>query len=218
MYRLTRFVAVLFLLSPLCAGGLQAKSKPPVKFGDACHCIGCHAEYRWDVKTDEDEPPDTVPNRVTPSVIGAWPGPGGIFQKDTPRKGKEKRWYALTGRVTLVKIEPDGDLHIQLVDETAEDSDLNVVVEVPFGEPWCDIRDKVFRWTNQAFPFQTQGKKFTLQEQPVITVVGKAFYDAIHGGGDTSSNRRPVPHNAAATTRKVSIWEIHPVMTLTVGQ
>jgi hypothetical protein len=52
-----------------------------------------------------------------------------------------------------VKVEPDGDLHIQLVDQDADDGDVNVVVEVPFGEPWCDIRKEVFSWTTRTFPF-----------------------------------------------------------------
>ena len=134
----------------------------------------------------------------------------------TPRRVDERKWYSLTGRVTLVKIEPDGDLHIQLVDENAQDDDVNVVVEVPFGHPWCNIRKEVFSWTNQTFPFQTQGKKFTLNSNPIITVTGKAFYDAIHGGKDTSLNRRKAPPNAAPTTRHVTIWEIHPVMHLDV--
>src|SRR6266567_3601446 len=138
-----------------------------------------------------------------------------IFDKDTERKGREKNWYRLTGRVSLVKIEPDGDLHIQLVDDGAADGDVNVVVEVPFGDPWCDIRDTVFGWVNHDFPIPTTGgKKFTLDRKPVITVVGKAFYDAIHGQGDTSKNRRRVPDGAAETTKQVTIWEVHPVMRL----
>jgi hypothetical protein len=208
-------IAAIAIL-PLVSGATFAGSNVPAQFKDECHCVGCHAEYRWDVKTDDEAAPQSVSNSISPSDIGAWHGPGGIFKKDTARKGKERRWYALTGRVTLVKQEVDGDLHIQLVDEAAQDDDVNVVVEVPFGEPWCDIRKEVFSWTNQKFPFKTAGKKFTLQKHPVISVTGKAFYDAIHGGGDTSSNRRPVPKNAAPTTKDVAIWEIHPVMNLEV--
>ena len=214
MWRSTIFAMVFVTFA--FTGTAVADSKAPVKFKDECHCVGCHAEYRWDVKTDDEDAPQSVSNNISPSDIGAWHGPGGIFTKDTARKGKEKKWYALTGRVTLVKQEPDGDLHIQLVDDGAQDDDVNVVVEVPFGEPWCDIRKEVFSWTSQTFPFRTGGKKLTLQKHPVITVTGKAFYDAIHGGADTSKNRRAVPNNAASTTKQVTIWEIHPVMKLDV--
>ena len=192
------------------------QGKPKVTFKDECHCVGCHAEYRWDVKTDDTEPPANVTSKLKPSQIGAWQGPGGIFTKTTPRRGKERNWYQVTGRVSLVKIEPDGDFHIQLVDEGAADGDVNVVVEVPFGEPWCDIRKEIFSWTKHSFPLATGGKKVTLEKKPVVTVTGKAFYDAIHGGGDTSKNRRPVPKGAAETTKNVTIWEIHPVMRLDV--
>jgi len=43
-----------------------------------------------------------------------------------------------------VKIEPDGDFHIQLVDEGGADRGVNVVVEVAFGEPWCGMRKRGF--------------------------------------------------------------------------
>lgn len=203
----------------LCAIGTMpssAKNTVPATFKDECHCVGCHGEYRWDAKIDEEEPPSSVPTKLTPSQIGQWPGPGGIFDKTTGRRGLEKRWHEVTGRVSLVKLEVDGDLHIQLVDENAQDGDVNVVVEVPFGDPWCDIRREVFGWTGQTFPFKTAERKFSLEKRPLIKVTGKAFYDAIHGGGDTSKNRRPVPTNAAATTKNVTIWEIHPVMKLEV--
>ena len=214
-------VAVVGVLFPLVLSILPAYGEtthPPVTFKDTCHCVGCHAEYRWDVKTDDEAPPQNVNNKLTPSDMGKWSGPGGIFTKSTARRGKERQWFQLTGRVTLVKIEPDGDLHIQLVDQNGQDDDVNVVVEVPFGDPWCDIRKEVLSWTHEKFPFATQGKKFTLQTKPVITVTGKAFFDAIHGGGDTSLNRRKAPKNAAPTTKHVTIWEIHPVMQLEVAK
>ena len=140
----------------------------------------------------------------------------GIFTEDTPRRAREKKWYSLTGRVTLVKIEPDGDLHIQLVDENAADGDVNVVVEVPFGEPWCEIRKEVFSWTSQTFPLVSPGKKLKLAKHPVITVVGRTFYDAVHGGKDTSRNPRPKPKNASPSSSNVRIWEVHPAMRLEV--
>jgi hypothetical protein len=177
MKRLIRVAAlgVLFAFSVSVSPAYTAETKhAPAKFKDSCHCVGCHAEYRWDVKTDDDSPPQNVTTKLTPSEIGNWDGPGGIFHQTTARRGKERQWFQLTGRVSLVKIEPDGDLHIQLVDEKAEDDDVNVVVEVPFGDPWCDIRKEVFSWTSHKFPIVTQGKKFTLNSNPVITVTGVA--------------------------------------------
>jgi len=47
----------------------------------------------------------------------------------------------------------------------------------------------------------------TLREQPVITVVGKAFCDVDHAPRNQTNRRNNVPSFA--------VWEIHPVMRLT---
>ena len=127
---------------------------------------------------------------------------------DTPRAGKETEWFEVTGRVTLVRAEADGDFHIQLVDADGG-SDVNVVVEVPVGDRWCSIRQTVMSWGKHQPPFTVRSSnQLTLIKKPIVKVVGKAFYDAAHAGKDTTGNRRPV------TSQAVTIWEIHPVMTL----
>jgi hypothetical protein len=124
-----------------------------VIFVSATECHGAHGVYRWDVKTDHEVPPDVIPeaNRVKSSDIGGWAPPQGVITTHTPRSGREKEWYEISGRVTLLKAEPDGDLHIQLVDADGS-STINVVVEVPVkqhvGEsPWDGVREVVFGWT-----------------------------------------------------------------------
>jgi hypothetical protein len=47
-----------------------------------------------------------------------------------------------------------------------------------------------------------------LNQRPVITVVGKAFYDAVHEKKSTPNRRKD--------NLNVTVWEIHPVMRLTV--
>jgi hypothetical protein len=85
-----------------------------------------------------------------------------------------------------------------------------VVVEVPAAPQWCSIRQTVFRWTTTRFPFQTSSaKKLNVTNPPIITVVGKAFFDIRHSLKDQSKNRRRNLLSHAA-------WEIHPVMKLTV--
>ena len=67
----------------------KAKAKATVTFKDSCHCIKCHAEYRWTAKTDEEEMPSgTTSAAITPSDVGAFKGPGGVFDKDTPRRAR----------------------------------------------------------------------------------------------------------------------------------
>ena len=185
-----------------------------VEFVSPTECKGDHGVYRWVVKTDHEVPPDSIPeaNKVKPSDIGKWQPPRGVITTNTPRSGREKDWFQVTGRVALVKVEADGDLHIQLVD-TDGGSKVNVVVEVPVkqspGEsPWDEIRRKVFGWTKTNFPFKVKSdRRLELVSTPVIRVEGKAFFDATHRGD--------VPNRRKDTLgEEVTVWEIHPVMTL----
>ncbi|HZR78172.1 MAG TPA: hypothetical protein VFA58_03140, partial [Chthoniobacterales bacterium] len=65
----------------------------------------------------------------------------------------------------------------------------------------------VFSWTDAQFPLTG---RFRLREHPVVTVVGKAFYDIDHSGNDTVVNRRNYDGSLA-------IWEIHPVMKISLA-
>jgi hypothetical protein len=59
------------------------------------------------------------------------------------------------------------------------------------------------------FNFTTKtGHKLRLDTKPTVRVVGKAFYDAVHGKKSTPNRRK---HN-----RFLTVWEIHPVMRLSV--
>ena len=125
------------------------------------------------------------------------------------RTGNEVHWYALTGRVVSVQAENDGDVHMVLVD-AHDEKPGKVIAEIPLGPKWCALRTTAFSWTNAVFPFTT-GKEqpFRLVGRPVITVIGKAFYDTDHSGKELHNNRRP-------TDKEKAVWEIHPVMALEV--
>jgi hypothetical protein len=51
-------------------------------------------------------------------------------------------------------------------------------------------------------------KKLTFGQSPIITVIGKAFWDVGHAPKDQGNRRKYMPDYAE--------WEIHPVMKLTV--
>ena len=122
----------------------------------------------------------------------------------------EQKWYALAGRVVDLKVESDGDIHIALVDANGNNVGT-VSAEVPVGPKWCEIRQTVFGWTTQNFPFSVKtADTLKIHEQHVTTVTGKAFYDIGHAPAD-HSNRRSKPEGYA-------VWEIHPAMTLHVNQ
>jgi hypothetical protein len=72
----------------------------------------------------------------------------------------------LTGRVVDAKVEADGDIHIGLVDATGNNAGT-VSAEIPVGPKWCEIRQTVFGWTTQKFPFGVkQGRlSFLRQDQ-----------------------------------------------------
>jgi hypothetical protein len=73
----------------------------------------------------------------------------------------------------------------------------------------CQLRTTVFSWTHINFPFHTSSTKtLKLDQSPVITVIGKAYFDVGHAPKDQSNGRKYQPGYAA--------WEIHPVMKLTV--
>ena len=120
----------------------------------------------------------------------------------------EQKWYALTGRVVDAKVEADGDIHIALEDATGNNVGT-VSAEIPVGPKWCEIRQTVFGWTTQKFPFSVKtAHALKIREPHVITVTGKAFYDIGHAPAD-HSNRRHTPKDYA-------VWEIHPVMKMEV--
>ena len=104
-------------------------------------------------------------------------------------------------------------MHVQLGDPKGEGR-LQVVVEIPVdhGNPdsaWSTMRKTVFDWSPQKFPFTTKtGHKLRLDSKPVVRVVGKAFWDAVHQKKSTPNRRRG--------KALVTVWEIHPVIRLTV--
>jgi hypothetical protein len=137
----------------------------------------------------------------------SWPGPDAPITMQSECTGIENKWFALSGRVVELKVEEDGDLHIALHDATGDKPGV-VVCEVPAKPQWCEIRTTVFSWTPTRFPFHTgTAKKLTFGQSPIITV-GKAFWDVGHAPKDQGNRRKYMPDYA--------VWEIHPVMKLTV--
>ena len=84
-----------------------------------------------------------------------------------------------------------------------------VICEVPAKSQWREMRTTVFSWTRTRFPLHIRSaKKLTINQAPVVTVIGKAFWDIGHAPKDQSNRRKYMPDYA--------VWEIHPVMKLNV--
>ena len=210
---------VLFsaLVAAFVIGSAFAKSVTAgtVTFVSPCECQGQKSGSRWPVKTD----PSPVPldkstiQAVTPSQIYEWKGPGTdvpLTPKTDTRIAAEQKWYNLTGRLDSVKVEDDGDITLVLKDAEGKKTGI-VGAEIPVGSTWCELRQTVFGWTTQTFPFSFKdSQKLQMRQQHIITVTGQAFFDVQHASPE-NSNRRTKP-------KKYSVWEIHPVMALYVDQ
>ncbi len=182
-----------------------------VVYSSECSCENDHGVARWRAKTDRSEPPGARSSiqAIVPSDMFGWSGPGTI-PRGGARLGKESQWFALTGRVITLQAENDADVHMVLVDPTGNKPG-KVIAEIPLGDRWCKLRTIAFGWTNVVFPFEVTRDEypFELIKHPIVTVIGKAFYDVDHSGKDYHINRRPRAKDKA-------VWEIHPVMQMEV--
>jgi hypothetical protein len=76
---------------------------------------------------------------------------------------------------------------------------------------WCESFAKLYSDGQVQFPFRARsGRRLKLTQPPVITVIGKAFFDIGHAPADHSNRRTNLQGYAA--------WEIHPVMKMEVIQ
>jgi hypothetical protein len=191
----------------------RATTKQTVRLASPCQITGQHGIDRWPAKTDAERLPTDKSEitAITPSQMFAWPGVGAKagLTRNSKRLPSEQRWFALTGRIDGMKIEADGDIHIELVDTNGNKPGI-VGAEIPPGPIWCKLRTLAFSWTTQKFPFTfPSSKALTVSGRHVITVTGKAFYDIDHAPKDRS-NQRGKPFKPG-----YAVWEIHPVTAIT---
>ena len=191
-----------------CGSG---QPSPPVTFESPCECRDAHGKARLAAKNDPATPPAdaSVIQAVTPSDIFSRPGPDVHLTGQSNAPELRINGMRSTGRVLAVKAETDGDLHIELQDASGDKPGI-VIVEVPAEPQWCEIRNTVFSWSRTRFPFHTSlAKKPALNQTPVVTVTGKAYFDVGHSLKDQRSNRRKRQPNYAAC-------KIHSVMKLEI--
>ena len=200
-----KVAAFALLLAMVHALPISVEAKSPVIFTSPCECIGNHGVSRWAAKIDVQEPPTNTAGikKITPAQIITWQGPGGKIDQGSERLPQEQQWHAVTGRLEKIKVEDDGDVHLVLRDT---ESGSGMVAELPLGPRWCEMRKMVFSWTDAQFPLKG---KLHLNQNPIVTITGKVFYDIDHSGKDTHINRRNYDQSLA-------VWEIHPIMKIAI--
>lgn len=205
-----RFFLIIAVLSAISGRALAGTTGT---FTSECGYTGDGGSYRKAVKTDSANPPATVPgaNQLTPSQMFKWTGGVGTITSRTPRQGRENEWIQITGRVAAFIIEADGDVHLELVDAD-NSSPVKTDVEIPAGQTWCPIRQRVFAWVKPKFPVVTSRTLLAMGSHPLITVVGKAFWDGQHAP-KAAARGGPRP-NRRTYDAQCSAWEVHPVMRL----
>jgi hypothetical protein len=203
------------LTAVLVLAAAPALADDPGEFRSACQYRGDYGEYRWSVKIDSESAPSSITADclLTPSRLYNWTGGRGTILSRTPRQGRGNEWLKLTGRVTALIIEGDGDIHLELVDVDGR-SGAKAGAEIPAGRRWCPWRQVAFGWTEVKFPITTARRELPLTKRPVISVVGKAFWDGQHA--PASKARGGVRRNRRTYDSTCSAWEIHPVMKIEV--
>src|SRR6516165_12677596 len=186
---------------------------PTVTFVSPCECIAFHGVNRWVAKTDLSPVPSdkSAIQAITPSQMYAWEGlPPDVDMTDytEARLPSEEKWYALTGRVVDAKVEADGDIHLALQDADGKNAGT-VSAEIPVGPKCCEIRQLVFGWTKQKFPFTVKSVHDLTIKEPVVTVTGKAFYDIAHAPADHSNRRHsPKKHKRILENAKQELRDV----------
>src|SRR5260370_28669424 len=157
------------------ASAFAKSTAPEVTFVSPCECMGFQGKNWWVAKTDLTPVPSdkSAIQSVMPSQIYAWDGLGpdvDLADYTEARMPSEQKWYALTGRVVDAKVEADGDIHIALVDASGNNVGT-VSAEIPVSPKRCEIRQIVFGWTTQKFPFNVKtAHTIKLRKPNVITV------------------------------------------------
>ncbi len=141
--------------------------------------LGCGYE-RWNVKVGAD--PDaglisTGPHATTIAELDRLPAP------PAPESRFNSRWrpvettvYRVTGQVSAIRHERDGDLHLTLRDGLAR-----LIVELP--SPECAEKSRFLSKIIQA----RETADF-LRRGEVVTVTGVGFFDVLHGQRGAAPN------------------------------
>lgn len=153
------------------------------------HVAFSQIHERWDVKTISDGFQPTGPvKKVTVAKIAQKAKIG--VRNNQPRLNFEKQEISITGTISRIQLESDGDYHIEVTDGTLDDSTLV-----------CESVDPANSFAAQApmiDDFKTvRALVTTLKKGDKVRFTGLEFQDRFHS---------PSPH------RTRNFLEIHPII------
>jgi len=124
--------------------------------------------------------------------------------KPITRRERERRLYALTGFVRVVRLQADCDFHVQVEQSRAANAP-QVIVEVPH-------RFRAVQRELMALVGMVDGQRSKVWNDPSsaprLRFIGFAFLDQPHQSRPpTQEGRRHGPGGVVRT-----LWEIHPVL------
>ncbi len=151
----------------------------------------CVGEQRWQVKTLQDETASQIhfsAKKISfPEILAKTKTSDWSLAEDNERQQDEFQVYKVTGKIPFVDGEKDGDIHIELMDES--NPDLHLVAEIP--NPNCEITKKskykkMFLKARNEFLNKYQDKR--VWSQGTFEITGVLFHDkSNHGtGGNTN--------------------------------
>jgi len=153
---------------------------------------------------------------IQTSVAGMlnWPNPISISRSNGSIDQRENIAYTIVGDLWRVIVEGnDCDFHLELTSPgNGRDAD-RVIIEVPQGPAFTSIRDNILQSLANAGQGHIRvGKSVELQQSIPVQATGYAFFDSFH-----YSSSNPKRGHGHGTAMVGTIWELHPVWSLSLG-
>lgn len=160
--------------------------------------FACDGKERWEVKTLQDEEADRVDITKSKTIsigdlIVKNRGDEWATAEDNPRLSDEFDVYKITGKITFVKPQSDGDIHIVVADINTADEVIIEIVNPSCANVKKSSFIKTFRkvWKDWLNKFQQK----SVHMNKVFEVKGVLFHDKRnhgHGGGPEGVELHPV--------------------------
>jgi hypothetical protein len=176
-------------------------------------------QFRTQMKHRTTTLADSSVHSTTVAQMLGWTAPPDVAtfktrKKDEALSARESEEFAVTGDLWRFIIEEnDCDLHLELSAPGQTPTAPRIIVEVPQGDPFVAYRGDVLQALEDHGYTVAVGKSITLDEPIRVIATGYAFYDGAH-----YSKKNPKKGHNHGTKAVGTLWEIHPVMKITIPE